>query len=497
MTNGDDYAGQPDTSSVQTDTSVQPAQATPADSSSTELPAVTVTGSDKKVADPDKDDGDPVLTELLRHYHQDNKREEEARSYYDNMRKQIAEVDQRIKAAPLPSVPEHMQIPPPPDQQQLLQQQRGGVGTILAQGLILAGIASTIFGRRHNPWANAAMMSGMGSFIDGFTKAQHETATEQLQNWNHSVEYAVKMNQEADRTYNETLSNRRLDLTQQMDVIKAIAAQRQDVEMYKAANSKDLNQIIRVVEQHDRANGFMSRAQIDVNSRAANLWLKGQVGNSWSMYVIEKSGGTLDPTKDEASFRKARELYPPVEWMESHTKGGAAKKEAQVSFDSLAKEVTRVLGKDKAPGWTQTLENNDPFERGNVIDKEETTGGLFGIDAPILGMGKTTEKVKTWVADPKGTKYTFGESDEDKVKNAAPSGVIDSLVKQYDKLRGSTGQGGQAAKDNYPVLTTKAEASRYPVGTLFRDGQGNLRKVITQNPLQVSKPLSEEQATTQ
>lgn len=440
MTNGDDYAGSPDTSNVQTDTSVQPTQATPADSSSTELPAVTVTASDKA----DTSNADPVLQESLRIYDQDRKREEEARSYYDQMRQQIAQVDQRIKAAPLPSVPEHMQVPLPPDQQQLGQQQRGGVGTILAQGLIIGGILSAVFGRRHNPWANAALYSGMGSFIDGFTKAQHETATEQLQNWNRSVEYATKMNQEADRTYNETLANRRLDLTQQMDIIKTVAAQRQDVEMYKAATSKDLNQIIRVVENHEKANSALSRAQIDVNSRAANLWLKGQVGNSWSMYVIQKSGGTLDPTKDEASFRKARELYPPVEWMQSHTKGGAAKKEKPVTFESYNKEAIAALGKDNVDKWKTVLNGQQQPIRGD-FDKDgnwktDPKGSLYATPdsvkphGGILGIGGTTnpdksdtEEVKT-IDDLRNlrSRVTAGGSTEE--EKAADTGAVKTTV---------------------------------------------------------------------
>lgn len=489
MTNGDDsqYVGSDNPVAVSSDVQSSSGAPVPVASTQTTQPTQTTssTGSDTS------DTGDSVVQEAVKAYDADRARETEAQKYYDQIRSQIDDVNQRIQAMPSPTPPEHMAIPTPPDQQ---RQQNGTIGTMLAQGIMIAGIASVVFGRRHNPWATAAITSGMGSFINGYTKAQHDLATEQMQNWNKSVEYAVKMNQEADRTYNEILANKRLDLTQQMDLIKTIAAQRQDVEMYKAATTKDLNQIIRVVEQHEKANSAMSRAQIDVNSRAANIWLKSKVGNAWSMYVMDQSkkdGDFIDPTANDggASFRKARDKYPPSQWMDSHTTSGAAKKAAgaTVSYASLAKEATSTLGKDQGSAWTKVLQNDEPFERGDVVDKTEEHPGLLG--TPLFGSAPT--KVKVWKPDPEGTKYTFGEDDDEKLKNAQPKNVIDSLAAKYDKLKQAAGGEAKSADtDKYPTLTTQT-AQQYPAGTVFKDPAGNIRRIISQSPLQVTPPLSE------
>lgn len=471
MQGPDDTSAGVVTPTPESDTAVQPAQATPA-----QTPSQTTT-------DPNADDpGDPVLAETMKQLEKDRAQLAEAEKYFQGSNETAAGIAAQIRNSPLPPLPQHMQLPSPPDQQAALRQQRGGVGTILQQAFTLAGIASLVFGRRHNPWAAASIWGGVGSFIEGYMKEKKDLANEQFQNWNRAVEYAQKVNQEADRTYNQVLANNHLSLDQQMDVIKAISAQRQDVEMYKAATSRDLNRVIKVIEDHAKADSVWSRAHIDVGSRVATLWIKSKEGQAWSLDVLDKFH--IDPSRSPEDFNKARALYKPSDWIATHLKGG---KTAQADYGKLATQTRNAIGKDLAngsgddPGWIKILESGEKYERGNIEDQPAKPGGIFGWGA--------TPEAKVWRQDPKGKYYSYGK-DEDKVKNAAPADVIDSLSNQYNALKANTRKRESTqsteSTDNIPTIPYQ-DLHNHPAGTIFMGTNGKRYLLDNQNPLHITE----------
>src|SRR6266704_3057241 len=141
--------------------------------------------------------------------------------------------------------------PPPPQNQpmpQLPQETKNRVAQTVAGLATIAAIAFTVFGRKSgNPYAQGAMMSGLGSLFSGIAQGRHAKAQENAQKF-HEL-WQIKNKENADRlaSYRETLANKRLDLSQQMDLIRMKAALHHH-ELQAVAEQKNLNGLVKNLE---------------------------------------------------------------------------------------------------------------------------------------------------------------------------------------------------------------------------------------------------------
>lgn len=329
-------------------------------------------------------DDDNTLNAQWEQLQKDQKAAEEANPVYEQHNQTIQDARARIANMPSVPLPEHEDYPPPPDP----NAQKRTVGNILGQVISMGLIGAAVFGRSRNKWANAAMYSGAGSFIQGFTKGQNDAAKEQLQNWNKLVEYNSKINQEKDRTYNQILANKRLDLAQQMDVIHSVATRRGDLAMYKAVQSRDLNNIMKVIDDKMKAHKAFTRAQAAIVSRSLNQWMaKTKAGKTWGQYVVDQSakdGHPLDPAKD---YLEAMGKYPISNYLNDVVFKPAKTKPDTV--ESMTRAANTDLGGNKKGGpWVDRLVNQGSVEQGDFNNDGE------------------------WVGNPKGKLYSFSDTEE-------------------------------------------------------------------------------------
>src|SRR6266705_25628 len=118
-----------------------------------------------------------------------------------------------------------MQMQPPRQQQQSMsqmsQEAKGKAAESVMSLLAIAAIAFTVFGRKSgNSFGQAALMNGLGSMLSGYAQGKHQRAEDDKAKWHQLWEVKNQENKDRLSTYRETLANKKMDLSQQMDIIK-------------------------------------------------------------------------------------------------------------------------------------------------------------------------------------------------------------------------------------------------------------------------------------
>jgi hypothetical protein len=274
---------------------------------------------------------DPLLDEKLKIYESDKKRYEESQSTYDTMRGEVNRINEELKKTQAPQIPQPRPYPQQggalmggqqqgqPQATPEQQANQGSIGQTLMQVASIIAIGSAVFGRHRNPYSQIVQQSAIGGFLSGIAQGQKDKAHDQLQNWNKAVELTDKLNKEDTQTYKDVLANRRLDLTQQMDLLKDVASQRGDMRMYEAATKNDLTSINKILDDKFKARAATIKAQIDVNTQAVNKWLGSPSGLSWSNDVKEKFH--INPYESHDKLAEAFEKYPISKWQADKKSG--------------------------------------------------------------------------------------------------------------------------------------------------------------------------------
>jgi len=223
--------------------------------------------------------------------------------------------------------------PPAQNQQmpQLPQDTKNRISQTVAGLATIAAIAFTVFGRKSgNPYAQGAMMSGLGSLFSGIAQGRHAKAQENAQKF-HEL-WQIKNKENADRlaSYRETLANKRLDLSQQMDLIRMKAALHHDHELQAVAEQKNLNGLVKNLEAKRKAqqkvvNGLVGKTAKDYRS--------GPLAE-WRQMILEKSKGEVDPARNDDEREKAYELYPFSQFLKDRKENAKQIEEEKKSSSS-------------------------------------------------------------------------------------------------------------------------------------------------------------------
>jgi len=244
--------------------------------------------------------------------------------------------------------------PPPPQNQpmpQLPQETKNRVAQTVAGLATIAAIAFTVFGRKSgNPYAQGAMMSCLGSLFAGIAQGRHAKAQEDAQKFHELWAIKNKENSERLQSYRETLANKRLDLSQQMDLIRMKAALHNDYELEATAEQKDLTGLVKNLESKRKANQKVINGLV---GKTAKDYKSGPLAE-WRQMVLEKSKGEIDPARSDDEREKAYELYPFSQFL----------KDRKETAKQIEEEKKKNEKPDPLAGETSKL--NDPLELGIV-----------------------------------------------------------------------------------------------------------------------------------
>lgn len=261
-----------------------------------------------------------LLKKSLEQYEKDRKARDEYNPQYEGLNKQLDAINARLAQIPSSNRPQYQQPTlweQSPEYAQLQQKQKYGPTTMIAQVLSMVGIASAVFGKHRNPYASAALMNGTAGFINGFQKSRKDEAKNAMDLWNKNNELIHKQNQEETQSYRDVLADSRLDLQEKMSIMHEMAARKQDGNMLNLAVNRDLNGIIKQLQNKDKASLSFARSHVDVLQKVVSNWLeKTEKGKSWAAWVVAKTNGKVNPLSSTDAYMKAYndEKLSPGAW---------------------------------------------------------------------------------------------------------------------------------------------------------------------------------------
>lgn len=251
------------------------------------------------------------INKMIDSYNDQRKRDAEymnqSQSTWSAFQKKLSE----MQTTPAPKL---QQIPPAPTKKDQLNW-----GTAIGDVLSMVAIASTIFGKHRGGYSQAIQTSAVAAFVNGYQQGKEGIAKNALEQWKEQTSMIQKNNEAQIQQYKETLADKRLTLSEQMDVIKAQAESVKDQRTASAAEQKDLAGIIKAIHDQTQAQLVYRKQQADVTKHLTSSFLKMPGAAAWRSEVMSKYG--IDPSKSDEDFKKAEEKYP-LDQFNKDFKGG-------------------------------------------------------------------------------------------------------------------------------------------------------------------------------
>jgi hypothetical protein len=243
------------------------------------------------------------------HKKQDAQYMSESQATWDQFQKKMGE----IQNTPPPQL---QQLPAAPDAKSKLNW-----GTAIGDVLAMVAIASTVFGRHGGGYKQAIQMSAVGAFVNGIAKGHEQQAANSLDQWKEQTALIQKQNAEQVQAYKETLADKRLTLTEMMDVIKGRAEATRDSRMYEAAETKDLTEIIKAVHDKTQAELTYRKMNNDATKHMMDEFFKIPGAAGWRAEILKRYGQDADPAKSAENYEAAQQKYPLEEYKKDSKAG--------------------------------------------------------------------------------------------------------------------------------------------------------------------------------
>lgn len=250
-----------------------------------------------------------------------------------------AQFQQKMSEMQATPAPQLQQIPPAPTKRDQLNW-----GTAIGDVLSMVAIASTIFGKHRGGWSQAIQMSAVGAFVNGYSQGKEKVAKDSLEQWKEQTAMIQKNNEAQIQQYKETLSDKRLTLQQQMDVIKAQAESIKDSRMMAAAQNKDLAEIVKTIHDQTQASLVYKKQQQDVTKHLNNQYYKMPNAAAYRAEMMKRYG--IDPSRSDEDLEKAEKLYPPDQFNKDFKGGTVEEHEDDILGLKSDKKPTEEQGNE-------------------------------------------------------------------------------------------------------------------------------------------------------
>ena len=256
--------------------------------------------------------GDDEYTKQLKAMHQQNL---DRADRYSEQQQQLIDHFQKDQSSQ-PSTPQLQQMPPLP------QEAKGTAVQAWFNVAAIAAVAFSMFGTRRNPYAQSALMGGLGSLFSGIAQGRQQKVKEDSVKWHQLNESIQSENKERLQNYKDIMANKRLDLSQQMDLVKMNAQFHKDVRLEGEAGEKNLAKIQKNID--DKQKQLKDHA---AKSTKGTVPKNSVMLEDYRQRVLEKSSGKVDFNNDPD---KAREVYSWSQFLkDSHRDQGKATKTSE------------------------------------------------------------------------------------------------------------------------------------------------------------------------
>ena len=194
------------------------------------------------------DKGNYALDSAQKRYQAAKAREDEADRQLQDQYQQIRALMARTQQ-PLPPTPQLQQVQtvqPTPTQQQ-------SIGNILGNVAAMVAIGTAIFGKHRGGWGSAITQAGVGSFLQNFAQGRQEQSKEQYRIWKEAQTTIQENNKAKVQDYKDVVNDHRLDLAEQHQQLADLSYLRQDWRMYDAATRNAHAEVIKIMDQQQKA----------------------------------------------------------------------------------------------------------------------------------------------------------------------------------------------------------------------------------------------------
>lgn len=232
--------------------------------------------------------------------------------------------------------------------------------------LAIAAIAFSVFGTRRNSYSQGAMMNGLGALFSGIAKGRMEKVKEDQIKWHQLNESIQKENAARLRDYKDILANKKLGLSQQMELIRLKAEFNRDANLASKAAAGDLAKVHQNLESKEKAK--QKHAQLTPKTTEEH--------KRWRDMVFEKSSkagvGKLDVDTPEG-YDWALHNYPL-----SQFKSEEKTSTTTTTTDDSGKKTTEKTGGFDLKSGTSADSSKSDYDKhmdtlfGSVPKKKDT-----------------------------------------------------------------------------------------------------------------------------
>ena len=261
---------------------------------------------------------------------------------------------------PAPASPQPITMPPP-----LSEQQKGGVAEFVTNLLKFGALTTIAFGvGTRNRGHGAAYKSAIGAALTGYVNGRKDVTNAAMKVWEKNREVVNDMNREQNANYRQVLQDRRLGLTQKMDMINAYSKLYGDYRTSDATERQDLNATIKSIE-----------AQLDVQRKHEDEVRKnrhkiydaigqgkGNINGLYFAWVHDKSGVNMDANWTADQYYDFTKEHPELHFSEFY-KWYTEEEIAKAGKKAEATERGREAGKEpEAPSAEETEQEKKAAE---------------------------------------------------------------------------------------------------------------------------------------
>jgi hypothetical protein len=255
------------------------------------------------------------LQNLQAHREHLDRMTDDARTRSDRMKSQLDSSLAELKGLvdqPAPAPPEGITMPSP-----LSEQQKGGLAEFVVNLLKFGALTTIAFGAgARNRGHGAAWKSAIGAALTGYANGRKDVTNAAMKVWEKNREIVNDMNREQNQNYRQLLQDRRLGLTQKMDMINALAKMYGDYRTSDATERQDLNATIKSIE-----------AQLDVQRKHEDEVRKNRhkiydaigktnINGQYFAWVHKKSGVNMDANWTADQYYEFTKEHPELHMSE-------------------------------------------------------------------------------------------------------------------------------------------------------------------------------------
>jgi hypothetical protein len=219
---------------------------------------------------------------------------------------------QKLINQPAPAPPQAVTMPPP-----MSEQHKGGVAEFVTNLLKFGALAALAFGAgRRGAGHSAIAKSALGAALSGYAEGRKDVRDSAMHLWEKNREVVNDYNREQNANYRAILQDRRMNLTQKMDMINALSAEYKDYRTWDASRRQDLTALQKNINDQMRLQRDHEKWVIQHRHKINDAIGKEGHDGRYFAWVYQKSGIQMDANWTADQYYDFGKAHPELQMSE-------------------------------------------------------------------------------------------------------------------------------------------------------------------------------------